>query len=280
MDLIVKPTELCNFKCTFCSSSKITENDNTAQLDLLKIFRFLDRYPDTQTIIVNGGDPLMMDPKYYMDIIEFLDRNNYPASICISRNASADDTVEDIRSRNKNTKMNHAQERNCFDNNIIADFIRFSVRTWIDINGEIHPDSEGIPHHPLFNADILGFNNKSHLYDEILTRIFLYSAASNSMVDAGHEEFENLYIKGSKVIIQPGEYYIKKKLFEGVKSNTLLVCDFLYGVLSNWPKKHSYNKTQSLVNALVRWYFEYNKELKSNFYKASRATKGSSCWVL
>jgi radical SAM protein with 4Fe4S-binding SPASM domain len=86
MDLIVKPTELCNFKCTFCSSSKITENDNTAQLDLLKIFRFLDRYPDTQTIIVNGGDPLMMDPKYYMDIIEFLDRNNYPACISLTTN--------------------------------------------------------------------------------------------------------------------------------------------------------------------------------------------------
>ena len=86
MDLIVKPTELCNFKCTFCSSSKITENDNTAQLDLLKIFRFLDRYPDTQTIIVNGGDPLMMDPKYYMSIIEFLDKNNYPASISLTTN--------------------------------------------------------------------------------------------------------------------------------------------------------------------------------------------------
>ena len=86
MDLIVKPTELCNFKCTFCSSSKITENDNTAQLDLLKIFRFLDRFPDTQTIIVNGGDPLMMDPKYYMDIIEFLDKNNYPASISLTTN--------------------------------------------------------------------------------------------------------------------------------------------------------------------------------------------------
>jgi radical SAM protein with 4Fe4S-binding SPASM domain len=86
MDLIVKPTELCNFKCTFCSSSKITENDNTAQLDLLKIFRFLDRFPDTQTIIVNGGDPLMMDPKYYMSIIEFLDKNNYPASISLTTN--------------------------------------------------------------------------------------------------------------------------------------------------------------------------------------------------
>ena len=52
----------------------------------LPIFRFLDRYPDTQTIIVNGGDPLMMDPKYYMDIIEFLDKNNYPASISLTTN--------------------------------------------------------------------------------------------------------------------------------------------------------------------------------------------------
>jgi len=86
MDLIIKPTELCNFKCTFCSSSKITENDNTAQLDLFKIFRFLDRYPETRTIIVNGGDPLMMDPKYYTALIEFLDKNNYPAIISLTTN--------------------------------------------------------------------------------------------------------------------------------------------------------------------------------------------------
>ena len=26
MDLIIKPTELCNFKCTFCSSTKISKN--------------------------------------------------------------------------------------------------------------------------------------------------------------------------------------------------------------------------------------------------------------
>jgi radical SAM protein with 4Fe4S-binding SPASM domain len=86
MDLIIKPTEACNFKCTFCSSSKITDIDSTAQLDLFKIFRFLDRFPDTQTIIVNGGDPLMMDPKYYMAMIEFLDKNNYPASISLTTN--------------------------------------------------------------------------------------------------------------------------------------------------------------------------------------------------
>ena len=84
MDLIVKPTELCNFKCSFCSSSKITFEDNTATLDLNKIFKFLKRFPDTQTIIVNGGDPLMMKPNYYWKIIEYLDKHDLPATISLT----------------------------------------------------------------------------------------------------------------------------------------------------------------------------------------------------
>ena len=86
MDLIVKPTELCNFKCSFCSSSKITFEDNTATLDLNKIFKFLKRFPETQTIIVNGGDPLMMKPNYYWKIIEYLDKHDLPASISLTTN--------------------------------------------------------------------------------------------------------------------------------------------------------------------------------------------------
>ena len=86
MDLIVKPTELCNFKCSFCSSSKITFEDNTATLDLNKIFKFLKRFPETNTIIVNGGDPLMMKPNYYWKIIEFLDKHDMPTSISLTTN--------------------------------------------------------------------------------------------------------------------------------------------------------------------------------------------------
>lgn len=85
MDLIIKPTELCNFKCTFCSSTQLTE-DKAALLDINQIKRFLDRYPDTNTIIVNGGDPLMIDPSYYWEIIEYLDANDYPASISLTTN--------------------------------------------------------------------------------------------------------------------------------------------------------------------------------------------------
>jgi radical SAM protein with 4Fe4S-binding SPASM domain len=85
MDLIIKPTEKCNFKCTFCSSTKITD-DKTIELDHQYIFDFLKRYPETNTIIVNGGDPLMMQPEYYWKIIEHLDSINSHATISFTSN--------------------------------------------------------------------------------------------------------------------------------------------------------------------------------------------------
>jgi len=85
MDLIIKPTEKCNFKCTFCSSTNITE-DKTAELDHQHIWDFLKRFPETNTIIVNGGDPLMMEPEYYWKIIDHLDKINSPSSISFTSN--------------------------------------------------------------------------------------------------------------------------------------------------------------------------------------------------
>lgn len=85
MDLIIKPTERCNFKCTFCSSTYITD-DKTSLLDLEYIFEFLKRYPQTNTIIVNGGDPLMVDPEYYWQIINYLEYRNLPATISFTSN--------------------------------------------------------------------------------------------------------------------------------------------------------------------------------------------------
>ena len=85
MDLIIKPTEKCNFKCTFCSSTHITE-DKSAELDHEYIFKFLERYPETNTIIVNGGDPLMVDPSYYWKIIRYLDSKDMSTSISFTSN--------------------------------------------------------------------------------------------------------------------------------------------------------------------------------------------------
>jgi radical SAM protein with 4Fe4S-binding SPASM domain len=85
MDLIIKPTEACNFKCSFCSSTSI-DPDKAGLLDLNYIYDFLKRFPDTNTIIVNGGDPLMIDPQYYWDLIAHMDEHNYPASISFTSN--------------------------------------------------------------------------------------------------------------------------------------------------------------------------------------------------
>ncbi len=87
MELILKPTELCNFACTFCSSTNIApEDDRNITLDLDYVFKFLKRFPNTNTIIINGGDPLMLDPSYYWRIIEHLEEHGYPSNLSFTSN--------------------------------------------------------------------------------------------------------------------------------------------------------------------------------------------------
>lgn len=85
MELILKVTEMCNFSCTFCSSTDISD-DNATILDISKVFEFLKKYPKTRTIILNGGDPLMISPDYYWDIIKFLDENDLDATLSFTTN--------------------------------------------------------------------------------------------------------------------------------------------------------------------------------------------------
>ncbi len=85
MDLIIKPTEACNFKCTFCSSTSI-DPEKAGLLDLEYVYNFLKRFPETGTIIVNGGDPLMVDPSYYWELINHLEENDYIADISFTTN--------------------------------------------------------------------------------------------------------------------------------------------------------------------------------------------------
>jgi len=85
MELIIRPTEACNFKCTFCSSTDISD-DHYLILDLERIYAFLQRFPNTSTIIVNGGDPLMIKPSYYWELIDYLNEHNLPASISFTSN--------------------------------------------------------------------------------------------------------------------------------------------------------------------------------------------------
>lgn len=85
MELIIKPTEACNFKCTFCSSTNLTD-DKKKRLDLGKVTAFIDRYPETSSIIVNGGDPLMVHPDYYFEIIAEIEKRNLKTTLSFTTN--------------------------------------------------------------------------------------------------------------------------------------------------------------------------------------------------
>lgn len=74
MELIIKPTERCNFSCTFCSSTDIADSKEQL-LDLDLVDRWLTRFTDVTTIIVNGGDPLMVKPEYYYRLIDILEKH-------------------------------------------------------------------------------------------------------------------------------------------------------------------------------------------------------------
>lgn len=85
MELIIKPTEVCNFSCTFCSSTEIAESGSSL-LTHEQIFSFLKRFPNTSTIIINGGDPLVLHPHYYWKIINFLEENEMNTTLSFTTN--------------------------------------------------------------------------------------------------------------------------------------------------------------------------------------------------
>ncbi len=86
MDLVIKLSTICNWRCSYCSSTLLSEH-STDYLDVKYVIDFLKRFPDTKTLIVNGGEPLLkMHKKFYEDILNFLDSNNYKTSVSITSN--------------------------------------------------------------------------------------------------------------------------------------------------------------------------------------------------
>ena len=72
IDIIINPTKKCNFCCDFCAASEIP-NDEISIEDTIKILEKYQREYGIRTIIINGGDPLMMSPNYYyMEIIRWI----------------------------------------------------------------------------------------------------------------------------------------------------------------------------------------------------------------
>ena len=68
MELIIKPTALCNFDCKFCSAYKMNVMHSGNKVPE-KIKELIERMKP-QTLIVTGGDPLMVEPEYFYELYE------------------------------------------------------------------------------------------------------------------------------------------------------------------------------------------------------------------
>jgi len=66
MTFIIKPTSRCNFACSFCSAKflKIKEYQKVPEIIKEKI-----RFLNDDWINVTGGEPLMMEPSYFEDLL-------------------------------------------------------------------------------------------------------------------------------------------------------------------------------------------------------------------
>lgn len=73
--MIVRVTNRCNFKCDFCSASKLSKN---VDLPIETLYQLLDRYHSKiQSLIFEGGDPLCRSPQFYYDIFAYIEKNHY-----------------------------------------------------------------------------------------------------------------------------------------------------------------------------------------------------------
>lgn len=191
---------------------------------------------------------------------EFLE---YPLSLTLNKWYSATDRKEDFDDRNKISILVPPEFRNSYDENVIADWIRFTCSKWENV-----PESSNFNVNPLFNKDIIGFKNTKMVYDDILAKIFLICANETVFMDHSggkpgtDNALDTLYLEGSYAGGDAGLYWKNERVFKKVKKSTEEVLDFLYGVLSNWPKKNvTVPKNYALIWALVRFYVCYKEEL-------------------
>ena len=69
MELIIKPTGLCNFDCTFCSAHGM-DIKHPADKHVPESIKEYIKELKPRNIIITGGEPLMVDPNYYYELYD------------------------------------------------------------------------------------------------------------------------------------------------------------------------------------------------------------------
>lgn len=93
-ELVIYPTFLCPFSCTFCLTKNKNSYNETLTID--KIKNFLDQYSNEfDKITISGGEPMALKKSYFNELIDTLKVYNKPI-IVNSYPYSLDNYREDI----------------------------------------------------------------------------------------------------------------------------------------------------------------------------------------
>jgi len=184
--------------------------------------------------------------------------DGYLLCLTLQWNLDSKQRKMDFDCRNTQNKIERQEGRNANDDNRVADGVRNAVNK---IFGEI----DARPVHNVFTKDVLGFKNDKMVYDEIVAKIMKMNheyEEHGGHTDLTNDSLDEFYLKGSYAGTDNGIFYKNTKQFKKLLDNTYKVLDFLEGVLTEWPQK-IYAKKQLVVHALLRWYFQYKKDLQN-----------------
>lgn len=81
--LIIKPTSVCNFNCTFCSAKLLNIPLHKYVPEKLK--QFLKEYKPSD-VIITGGEPLVNPKTYFLDLINCLEQNGTDYNLSLTSN--------------------------------------------------------------------------------------------------------------------------------------------------------------------------------------------------
>lgn len=213
MDLIVKPTVKCNFKCTFCSSTKLSEDDNEI-VTISEIERFIKRFPGTRTIIINGGDPLMMEPDYYWSMIDVLERNNSSAVISFTTNLWA--FYKKPEKWTELFKSPYVQVSTSFqygNSRLKGDLTPFSEEEFLKVSDLM---LERVGYRPSFIAVITSENRDSAIKTAELAKRLGVEAKVNYAVASGEKKFYKGVTIGNEdsMFVQADMYELYLEIYE------------------------------------------------------------------
>lgn len=278
MDLIIKPTQRCNFKCSFCSSTNISKSNNKKDdLDINNIFSFLKRFPDTKNIIVNGGDPLVMSPNYYKEILDFIDKNSLKVRISLVTNLWDYYINPNKWSKIfKNKNIHIATSFNLGDTRKITDRRIFTKEIFIRV---INMFKKDFGYTPSFISVISEQNKDSAIENVLIAKELNVECKLNYAFSSGREsicfpigKMYNIYLDIYEQGLQEFEYNTKQMLkrLNGEETTTCpqnRKCD--EGIRNLQPTSstgYNYSSCGSFGDD-QEYGIDFEKEMKGDFFK-------------